>query len=269
MRRRISSEIKILITILLISIVISASFWNEINFWYIVTPVVLLGLIGALKQQIQTRYNKSFGIPAFIITLCIVLAGQYFFAKYLPVTSDTVENQKKRADLESFKYNPESIDAKLEFTKFQKINDSLTKIEVERLLKEGKVDEAVSCIEGNNQKTQKIKNFLFRNESSKSKEEDPQSHSISYQTSQPNRTFSKTGTKETLYFEKTGDVKKTSIIYLCPGQRIRVYSSTDCKIYNSKIDVIPNTWESYTQTVEGLVSVEGVGKKGKVVIEVM
>ncbi|HRH32772.1 MAG TPA: hypothetical protein PK720_01305 [bacterium] len=119
-----------------------------------------------------------------------------------------------------------------------------------------------------NDSTEIILKSVSKNKDSRIKEDERvitvNNSKIEYQKS-----FSSSGTKETLYFDKVGDTKKTSIIYLAPGQRIRVYASTKCKIYTSKIDVTPGVWEAYNQDTEGLVTVEGVGQRGNIVIEVL
>jgi len=182
-----STEIKILLLAFIACIVIYASFYNLISVWYIIMPIVILGVIGVLSYFLRQRFGRTFGITVFLLSIVFVLGGQYFFSKYFPVTTDTIVSQKKDKDLQQFdKFKP-GMDARIQIEKLQKENDSLTSLQVLYIRQDrdtiitnkikqqiqkniSKMDDIYSAIEVNDDLYTKNQEFLFKNSKDKNEE---------------------------------------------------------------------------------------------------
>ncbi|QQS60121.1 hypothetical protein IPN41_03270 [Candidatus Falkowbacteria bacterium] len=247
------SHIVIVIFAIIACAVIAQSFKENIDAWYIIIPVILLGVIGVLSYNLKKSYGKTFGITGFLIFAIIILTGQYVFCKYFPVTTDTIVSNRKNRDLNNFDDFKPSMDAKIHFTRLQKENDSLTSLQVS-YMRQGadtsltksigqRIDKNIStmldmakAIEKNDNLYKDIQNFLFKHANEK-KEESNESDK------QENNQYS--------------DTKKEKVFHLKKGERKTLLSFPDESkiIFESSGDfsVVERTTYDYQPTKEDMI----------------
>jgi hypothetical protein len=245
---------------------------------YFILPL-FAGIVMAIV--LARTFHKGFGyIAGFAVTFTLLIVCLSYFVERYPLATYATYSRERQTELDEAKQTEapfvESLRALYEddTLSYRKTLDSAKIILADK--EKGK-DSANAFIRRQALKLKQERDYtdstemIIKSIGNKDHSEVKNTNSIisSDVSNNYQRTFSSSGTKEILHFGKSGDVKKTSKIYLAPGQRIRVFATTNCKIYNSKISVTPREWESFDQTIEGLVSVEGIGKKGSITIEVM
>lgn len=154
-------KLNILISAVTFILCVIITVTSGINFFWIIVPIIIIGLVAVLSSLMKQRFGSTYGIAGYMVILFVIPTLWYIFSSNMPITSKTIESQKKVEDLSSFQKYSGSVDAKKEVAQYQMKQDELLKEQVTALLNLGKVDSALSLIKQNESSSERIKKELF------------------------------------------------------------------------------------------------------------
>ncbi|MBX7046549.1 MAG: YARHG domain-containing protein [Ignavibacteria bacterium] len=133
----------------------------RINFFWLAVPLVFIILSAYLSSAMRKRFGRTYGISVYLIILFAIPVLWFVFSANMPITSVMLEARQKMEDLFAFQKYAGSVDAKTEIAQYQMKQDSIVKMQVTALLKEGKVDSALALVKQNDNVSERIKKEIF------------------------------------------------------------------------------------------------------------
>lgn len=143
----------------ILCVIITVAF--GINFFWLAVPFVFIILSAYLSSVMRNRFGRTYGISVYMILLFVIPILWWIFSANMPITSVMLEAKQKAEDLLSFQKITGGVDAKTQIAQYQLKQDSLLKEQVNNLLKEGKIDSALSLIKQNDNLSERIKKEIF------------------------------------------------------------------------------------------------------------
>lgn len=231
--KNIKQDVTIAILVIIICFVITIV--TKANFVWVILPVFFTILLAILGKLLREKYGSSYGITIYLFLLFAVPLIWYFFSTSMPMKSAVLESNKNMYDLESFKEYSEGVDAKTEVAKFQFKRDSILKLQVNELLKDGLVDSAMNLIKINQANSQKLKEKLFTGGGS-------EGQSKQY-------AWFPVGTKTTAYVTKP-EYQRRCNLWLYRGQKVKIRGLVDCKYRLVHNAALPTEWRKLSRSDE-------------------
>lgn len=251
---------------------------DTVLYWVTIVIVILLGLLGYFSEKIGAKIVFYILLIVFLLGMIDIVTDQY-----IHIRRSAIISWYKEWDNNGRKNYKAGTDQERKILDQERIKeDELTK-ENSNSAKKGtnSITLLGEIIESNNNTNfliDSIKNSAKKKDQERRKtieskpvkdEMDTTNGKVESVNISFSESFSYSGTTEVLFFKASGSPVKTSIIYLAPGQRFRVKSTTGCLLGTSKTFVEPGVWTAFQQTVKGALEIYGVDSKGSIEIQVL